>query len=281
MKLTINRRDKHERTYTLWAGEPYDSPAIRLYASWGGYHLQMLHFDVGGEDRDVGVTLGLRWLFLTLSLRSVFPRDWRHRSYVWAKRRAEMLSVGRRKMYAYELDPLAGRCTGVSLHDGSWWFRLWNDEGGWCREDAKNWPWNGHGWAYTFHWFDLLFGKDRYHKEPGSWHSATATINGVEYPMRVHLCRVRWSRRWPWAGRWWSRYTISIAGHDRDDPLTQEGVSPPMYAGKGENSWDLDDDCIYSSTGPIRREPWTVGDAVAAYVASYEQSVKRYGRASA
>ena len=60
-----------------------------------------------------------------------------------------------------------------------------------------------------------------------------------------------------------------------------EGFRPPMYAGKGENSWALDDDCIYSSTGPIRREPWTVGDAVAAYVASYEQSVKRYGRASA
>lgn len=59
---------------------------------------------------------------------------------------------------------------------------------------------------------------------------------------------------------------------------------PPMRAGKGENSWDLDDDGCFGMSAPWDKTPptWKTRDqcareAVAYYVESAMRDAKRYG----
>lgn len=53
----------------------------------------------------------------------------------------------------------------------------------------------------------------------------------------------------------------------------EQGGKPIPVPGKGENSWDCDDDAIHSSHGPHS----TVHQAVAALVASVYRDRTRYG----
>jgi hypothetical protein len=51
---------------------------------------------------------------------------------------------------------------------------------------------------------------------------------------------------------------------------------PPQFAGKGENSWDCDDDGIYGCT----YETGNWAEAVRRYVAEVESYRERYGQPS-
>lgn len=237
---------------------------------------------IGGEDRTLAVRLMFWRLFLHIGIRNAFSRAMASASYEWSKRtepRAKRLTG----TWAHDLDPFNhSREFGASINSERVRVDFWrNAMGGWSSNKPVTWPWLSSGWEWSFGWFDALFGRSQHHYTPGEWHDGSAEIGGVTYPLRIHTYRARWARRWPWSGTWFHRYDVSIAGHDHNDPKVQEGGKAPMFAGKGENSWDCDDNCIYMTGGPIRREAWTVAEAVAAYVASYDQSVKRYGRASA
>lgn len=85
---------------------------------------------------------------------------------------------------------------------------------------------------------------------------------GQVYPATVQHGVYVWSRpRWRTRVR---RFTEIKLEH------------PPMFAGKGENSWDCDDDCFYSSSGPRQ----TTEEAVRDYVASVVDQREKYGKPS-
>lgn len=80
------------------------------------------------------------------------------------------------------------------------------------------------------------------------------------YPATVRLFESTWKRpRWPFARRM-VRAEIEVEG----------GIPHP---GKGENSWDCDDDATYSLTCQAR----TAEDAVAKLVGSVLRDRRNYG----
>lgn len=85
------------------------------------------------------------------------------------------------------------------------------------------------------------------------------------YPATVKLEKWTYARpRWP---RWPLRREVVMRGDVDLD------VAIPV-PGKGENSWDIDDDAIYSSSGPYR----TVAAAVASVAESALSKRERYAR---
>lgn len=227
------RRPGHYLDTLLHLGAPYESPAVGLSISDGRYRLVHLYLGVGGDDRDIAVSLGLWFTTVVVTFERVFPRRWYKAAYVWAKRRAAM-SGG----YAYEIDPLGGRETGVAIHDGTVWWRLWASMDAW---GAKGWPWLGKGWM--FHWpvVAWLIGKSEYETvETGEPEAVRVHMPEGDYAATVRIDRVRWNRRW-WKGRTWWRATIDVPG----------GIP---HEGKGENAWDCGEVATYGCTQAVEED---------------------------
>lgn len=275
----------------LFHGKPFADmakPRLRVCAVWSRHtHGLTATLDVGGEDRAVGGTFALGRVFVHVAVEEVFTRAFAQRCWAWAQRTADSPGGTRQRngTWAHDLYVFNhGRETGVRCHDGIVWLDVWhNSMGSWHsdRRELREAPWYTAGWEWTFHWFDRLFGGTSYAKEPGTWHDAEVELAGQRVPLRVHLYRCKWSRRWPWVGRWLHRFDVSVAGHDFNDPLhgTIQVGRPPMFAGKGENSYDQDDDAIYVAGSVARQEAYTVADAVEHYRASYERERARRGPA--
>lgn len=256
MKLT-NRKVEPGRVHaTLWWRAPYDGPSLSVDLGWtraGSRHVAA-ELEVGGDERDLCLHVGLWWLSLYVVLAGLIPHAWRRASHEWAQRRADAIGG-----YAYELDPLGGRTTGVRAFDGSIWLDLWRDPDGWRAEDTPSirrrrgrwelirghWPWNGLGWSWTLRVADWLLGRER-HEVDASWTRTVPTTVRMpegDYAAVATTERVRWGRRWWWSwSRWQYRTTIEVPG----------GLPVP---GKGENAWDCDDDATYAHSFAAEPEP--------------------------
>lgn len=250
----------------LWFGEPYEA---RCWVSLDvglatKYRHTALEVTFGGEDRDLGLHVGLWFVSLWLGL-AIVPRSWRQRSYAWAQRKAEALPG----MYAYMLDPFEGRTTGVRVFDGSVWLELWNDGDNWNTVDTPRferrrtepggprrwrfirgrWPWNGSGWSWTLHVVDWLIGET-WREVDADWTreeaSAVAMPEG-DYPCTVRIERCRWNRRW-WRGRWVYRAHVEIP----------RGIP---HDGKGENAHDCGEDATYGIGFAVEDEAPSVREA--------------------
>lgn len=115
---------------------------------------------------------------------------------------------------------------------------------------------NGHFCPLRF-----LLGDWRYSSIPLESLDAVIAMPEGEYPATVKLTCDTWVRpRFPFLRRVIRRAHIEVA-------------NPPEFAGKGENSWDCDDDAIYSMTTPAS----SVGEAVTAYRDAVLRNRKRYG----
>jgi hypothetical protein len=85
------------------------------------------------------------------------------------------------------------------------------------------------------------------------------------YPCTVTLERETWGRkRWPWTRTTQTRADIEMH-------------VPVPHPGKGENSWDCDDDALYSMCGPFG----SIGAATTAVAGSVMRSRERYGNGQA
>lgn len=232
-----------------------------LFETWQGPRLEVEFFPksrlsgvsvtVGGDESDLTFGLGAWFFSLYISLRDFVPQSWRSASYARAEQRAEELSKTYwRKMYAYELDMWQGRRTGVDFHDGSAWFTFWHSDNGWSDDDHKRWPWEGNGWSWTLRVVDILFGEQKYSGELEATEPAQIQIWMPEgpYAATFRTYRCQWSRRW-WKSPMYWRTEIQIP----------DGLPFP---GKGENSWDCDDDATYGSTSAVSTE-WRPAHVVA------------------
>lgn len=141
------------------------------------------------------------------------------------------------------------RRIGFRIFDGALWIDGWVPENEWRRGDRR----------WTIRPADLLFGKEHYKKHPLGTHRATVFMPEGDYLATVELFESEWKRPRGWARR------IQRATITPDTPIP--------IPGKGENSWDIDDDAIHSSTMPAR----TVADAVAGLYASVMNTRERHG----
>lgn len=136
------------------------------------------------------------------------------------------------------------------VNDGSIWLY-------WACDDNE-WPprW---GWQKVIHARDRLFGKRRYQQTVLATHDAVIRFPEGDYPLKVTLRRDSWYRP-----RWFPRHV-----HRAEI----ECLKPIPSPGKGENSWDMDDDATYGMTCPAA----TVAEAIEHLRTSVQRDRMRYG----
>jgi hypothetical protein len=128
----------------------------------------------------------------------------------------------------------------VRFHDGLLAWTVWKSPHGRSRADG----WRNETWNVD----DFIRGRRQYTSELVERRDVKIPMPEGSYPAVVELRRDTWSRaRWP---------SETIVRAHIEIP---NGVPMP---GKGENSWDCDDDATFAMTTPAR----TVEDGVAAVV---------------
>lgn len=141
---------------------------------------------------------------------------------------------------------LSLRCSGGAIR-----WRLWRhpDHG------------RGRDWRdRSFYPLDFLLGRQQHSEGPRVSHQAVLEFPEATYPVTVELYTSTWKRpRWP----------ISV----RVNRANIEMGAPVPVPGKGENSWDLDDDAVHGLTCPSA----TVEEALSHMRQTIERDRKRYG----
>lgn len=89
---------------------------------------------------------------------------------------------------------------------------------------------------------DVVLGHAKYEQVEHGVSPVMVEMPEGFYDARVTIARVRWKRP-RWFARWYWRNSIEIA----------QGGLP--FPGKGENSWDCDDDATHAVTFAVTREP--------------------------
>lgn len=145
------------------------------------------------------------------------------------------------------------RQIGLRVFDGALWIDLWRNDDVW---DNRNWRTH----PIVIHPMDLLFGRTRHTQQSLSITDISITLPEGAYPGTVELYLSMWKRpRWPFVK------CIKRANIEMEKPIP--------VPGKGENSWDIDDDAIMSVTCPAN----TVEEAIAHVVESALRTRRRHG----
>lgn len=98
------------------------------------------------------------------------------------------------------------------------------------------------GWKWVGFPMDILFGRRDYHRVETGHQVVSFAMPEGRYQADCTLTRCTWTRpRWPW---WPLSLTLDRAEIDFDPPV---GIP-----GKGENSWDCDDDATHAMTTPLK-----------------------------
>lgn len=117
---------------------------------------------------------------------------------------------------------------GVKWHDGTLWWSLWENRDAWS--SSQPWWWGG-----SFTPKDFLLGRSKHSKHDVKTSELIFGLPEGDYNVKVETWTSTWRRpRWPFAK------SMNRVQCDFDPPIP--------VPGKGENSWDLDDDALYSIT---------------------------------
>ncbi len=127
----------------------------------------------------------------------------------------------------YKLFGYDGRHYGVSLFDEYLRLEFHRDDAGY----SKKWE----GIHLMINWKKMLFGKEKYTSEVLSTSREIIEMPEGNYHATVKESRCTWTRKRLLKPIIITRYEITP-----DIPIPEPG--------KGENSWDIDDDATYSST---------------------------------
>lgn len=144
------------------------------------------------------------------------------------------------------------RSIGFTFRHGTFWIDPW------INPDEYD---KGRRHTLTINLADLLFGRPRVKVTTLACHGAVVQLPEGGYPATVRLYTATYKR--PLAFRPWRvvpRFDIEV----------EDGIPIP---GKGDNSWDMEDDAVYEVSGAGD----SVETAVAAIRAAIMQSRERYG----
>jgi hypothetical protein len=217
-----------------------------LHLEWSLWtHFWALQLDVGSGDADDGISLWVACgLFsLHVTLEGILSRKFIERQ---RQKAIDTKWMG----YAYMAFP---RVTGIRIHSGSIWFEIWNQDAGW---DSRQPKWM----SFNFNVVDFLFGRTKYASKEIQSTEAEIVLNDGRHPLKVTLTEDSWKRpRLPKA---------KIVRRAKIESV--KGVPVP---GKGENSWDCDDDAIFGSTFPSE----SLEDALSKFRESVLKTRERYG----
>lgn len=200
----------------------------------------------GDSDRDVDFSLRIPYFGVYLSAENIWPRRW------------EFYNPGQKYPSSRELS--------VKWHDLALWIALWRDpDEGYGRGGPSFWKdARSHQRHIVIHPVDILLGRTRCTTEHLGEHAAEVVLPEGSYPVQVVIERRSWRRpRWPWARK------VRISA----DVRSEQGLPIP---GKGENSWDIDDDAYYSIGTPTE----TATDAVQYAAQRVLETRRRYGGSS-
>lgn len=171
-----------------------------------------IYFDIAGGEEAFGFSIATPLCAIWMHL------DW-FKLQSWLSKRVNKKGYGGRKI-------------GVSFHDGTFWFSLWQDPMGWSSSDPK---W----WSFNFSPADFLFGKRQY--------SETVTQEGsIKIDMPEGLYEATYKR----FISYWKR-----ARFPKVEKMHRISIDIPVgipLEGKGENSWDIGMDATFGSTFPVR-----------------------------
>jgi hypothetical protein len=202
--------------------------------------------ELGGGDGDTDIQfnldVGLARFYLTFDSRSFRPLLERILPGRWY-----VAPDGRRYRITQEQEIT------IRWHNGGLWWSLWHPTMEWSSETPK-WR-HGH-----FDPTDWLLGRHVYSSSDISTEPVEVPMPEKTYAGTVRMFESTWKRpRWPFVRRM-VRADIEVKG----------GIPHP---GKGENSWDCDDDATYSLTC----QATTPEAAVAKMVESVLRDRRRYG----
>jgi|GEM_PF-2110846 hypothetical protein len=202
-------------------------------------------FSAGGgdSDRDIDCSVRVPWFGVYLGADDVLPRKW------------EFYNPGQR--YPSE------RTIGVTWHSQALWIDLWRDpDEGYGRGGPKFWQdAKSSARHIVIHPLDILFGKTKCATEKLAAEPATVDLPEGAYPVQVVIERRTWTRK---RAPWWKRERVSA------DVQSEKGIPIP---GKGENSWDCEDDAYFSIGTPTQ----TTAEAVAYAAERVREARERYG----
>jgi len=141
----------------------------------------------------------------------------------------------------------------LRFFDGAIWWYFWHDPDEWRSTDSK--------WRRgNFRPIDFLLGRDRHSSTEKIVEQREISFPEGAYTAKVKLFTSTWKRpRWPWP-RIIERAEVDV----------KDGVPIP---GKGESSWDIDDDAVYSLITPAA----SVDEAIEKFVKSINNTRLRYG----
>ena len=137
---------------------------------------------------------------------------------------------------------VTARALRLSLHEGRLMWKLWADGYSWS-SDVPRWR-DG-----SFHPRDALFGAPVHSRRTLETASVDVPMPEGVYPAKVKL--EEWTIRHP-------RWPFPMRG--RSARIDVEGGIP--MPGKGENSWDCEDDAVYGLSAPARSVGEIVGKLV-------------------
>lgn len=146
-----------------------------------------------------------------------------------------------------------GRELEIAMHNGGVWFKLWTAE-----DDSygRRSRWR----TLVLYPADILFGKEKYSNTVLSTHDVVIPMPEGNYAATVKMECAKWTRsRWPFP-------KVKMTA----DVDIDKGVPIP---GKGENSWDCDDDAIFGMSCGAS----TVEEAISKVVQSALRTRQRYG----
>lgn len=124
-----------------------------------------------------------------------------------------------------------GRTIGLSIHSGSIWVSLWDDP----MESRGKDPW---WWHFTITPMDILFGKAKHSETTEQEGNCVVTMPEKDYAGTYKIFWSYWKRPFSPFVKKLRRISVEIP----------EGIPIP---GKGENSWDCDDDATFGVTMPL------------------------------
>lgn len=223
---------------------------ITIHPHWyfgGKWCLAHINIGAGDSNRDLNFCIGIPFVGLFgINFERLLP-EW----LTDGEMTKSYLHPG--EMFRMPIE----RQIGFSIHNGTIWISLWENPMGSSRKDA---------WWWEFNWCpaDTFLGDTKYSKRILSETKSAVWLPEAIYPVKVTIFESTWKRpRWPFAKKM-IRAEV--------EPIDQEhGI--PSHAGKGENSYDLDDDALFSIT--LHAE--TPAEAVKRTADSILRDRKKYG----